>query len=76
LLFLKPAAATAMDDHAGLPVSCAAVSHVMNFMMLAGEGARSRELPVWAAAQQLQDGGGEQQAHAQLVQLAHCCRCH
>ncbi len=44
--------------------------------VLAGEGARSRELPIWAAAQQLQDGGGEQQAHAQLVQLAHCCWCH
>ncbi len=41
--------------------------------VLAGEGARSRDLPIWPAAQQLQDGGGEQQTHAQLVQLAHCC---
>ena len=65
-----------MGDQVKLHVCCAAIIHVMNFMMLAGEGTGSRKLPIWAAAQQLQDGGGEQQAHAQLVQLAHCCWCH
>ena len=35
--------------------------------------AGGRELSIWAAAKQLQDGAGQQQAHAQLVQLAHSC---
>jgi len=76
LLFLKLAAATAMGNLVGLHVCRAAIIHVVQFIMLAGEGARSRDLPIWPAAQQLQDGGGEQQTHAQLVQLAHCCWCH